>query len=137
MGKTTTMTVEICYGDCDPAGLVCLPRYQRWMEAAAVHFFMMCGTQWHEAADGEGVVGTLLLEHCAKFIGRATHGDSLLIRTHIEDWRPREFQQKHVITRREELICECTETRMFCHRDPNDRHLVGIAVPEVLRRLCE
>ena len=71
IAKTTTMTVEICCCDCDPAGMVCLPRYQRWMEAASAHFFMMCGTPWHEAAASEGIVGTLLLEQRAKFIGVA------------------------------------------------------------------
>ena len=36
-GITTTMTVEVRPGDCDPTGNACLARYQRWLEAASTH----------------------------------------------------------------------------------------------------
>ena len=48
MSKTTTMNVEIRFGDCDPAGIVFFPRYHRWMDASSLHFFMSCGVPpWH------------------------------------------------------------------------------------------
>ena len=46
--------------------------------------------------------------------------------------------QKHTITRGEDLICESTETRVFCVRDAQDRRRIhAIPVPEDIRRLCE
>ena len=118
IGKTTTMIVEIAIGDCDPAGVVRLARYQRWMEAASAHFFMACGIARHAVEHGDGAVGTRLLEQHARFVRSATYGDTLLIRTHIEEGRQREVLQKHVITRNDELICECTETRALRHDRP-------------------
>ena len=55
----------------------------------------------------------------------ATYGEKLLISTHIEEWRHKIFLQKHVVTRGDDLICESLETRIFCKRDPEDRHGIG------------
>jgi 4-hydroxybenzoyl-CoA thioesterase len=111
---TTTMTVDVRPGDCDPAGIVCLGRYQRWIEAASARFFDTCGSAQPVRA---GALGTRVLEQRARFVRSATDGDKLLIRTHIEEGRHGELLQKHVITRNDELIGECTETRMFCGAD--------------------
>jgi 4-hydroxybenzoyl-CoA thioesterase len=139
MGKTSTMQVEIRFGDCDPAGIVYFPRYHRWMDAASLHFFMSFGVPpWHVLEHTTGIIGTPLLEHHAKFTKSATYGEKLLITTHIEEWRHKVFLQKHVITRDDDLICESLETRIFCKRDPEDRRRIhGIAVPEDIRKLCE
>lgn len=102
-GEATTLSVEVCPGDCDPAGIVCLARYQRWIEAASTH-----------AVHG----ATLLLEQRLRFVHSATWGDKLLIRSHIEGSGPDGFVQQHTITRNDELICECTETRRSCRGDP-------------------
>jgi 4-hydroxybenzoyl-CoA thioesterase len=139
MSKTTTMQVDIRFGDCDPAGIVFFPRYHRWMDAASLHFFMSCGVPpWHELEHTTGIIGTPLLEHHAKFLKSATYGERLAITTEIVEWRPKVFLQKHVVRRGDDLICESVETRIFCKRDPADRRRIhGIPVPEDIRRLCE
>jgi 4-hydroxybenzoyl-CoA thioesterase len=139
MSKVTTMTVEIRFGDCDPAGIVYFPRYHRWMDGASLSFFTSCGVPpWHVLEEATGIVGTPLLEHHARFVKSATYGEKLTISTHIEEWRNKVFLQKHVITRGDDLICESTETRIFVVRDKNDRRrLQGIAVPQEIRALCE
>src|SRR5664279_1101227 len=74
MHKSTTMNVEIRFGDCDPAGIVFFPRYHRWMDAASLHFFMTCGVPpWHELELTTGIIGTPLLEHHARFVKSATY----------------------------------------------------------------
>jgi 4-hydroxybenzoyl-CoA thioesterase len=139
MSKTTTMSVEIRFGDCDPAGIVFFPRYHRWMDAASLHFFMTCGVQpWHVLEATTGIIGTPLLEHHARFIKSATYGDRLTISTCVEEWRRKVFVQKHTVTRDDELICESSETRVFCVRDAQDRRRIrAIPVPEDIRGLCE
>ena len=83
MSKTTTMGVEIRFGDCDPAGIVFFPRYHRWMDAASLHFFMSCGVPpWHELELTTGIIGTPLLEHHARFVKSATYGEKLTITTY-------------------------------------------------------
>ena len=139
MSKSTTMNVEIRFGDCDPAGIVFFPRYHRWMDAASLHFFMSCGVPpWHELELTSGIIGTPLLEHQARFVKSATYGERLVIATHVEEWRAKVFVQKHVVTRGEDLICESSETRIFCVRDAQDRRRIrAIPVPPDIRRLCE
>ncbi|WP_414708509.1 acyl-CoA thioesterase [Ramlibacter sp.] len=139
MGKTTTMNVDIRFGDCDPAGIVFFPRYHRWMDAASLNFFMAQGVPpWHELEHTRGIVGTPLLEHHARFVKSATYGERLTITTSIVEWRPKVFLQKHVVMRGDDLICESTETRIFVVRDEKDRRRIrAIPVPEDIRALCE
>ena len=139
MSKSTTMNVEIRFGDCDPAGIVFFPRYHRWMAAASLHLFMTCGVPpWHQLNHARGIIGTPLLEHHARFVKSATYGERLTIHTQVTEWRTKVFLQKHTVMRGDELICESIETRIFCVRDAQDRRRIhGIPVPEDIRRLCE
>jgi len=104
--------------DCDPAGIVFFPRYHRWMDASSLHFFMSCGVPpWHVLEHTNGIIGTPLLEHHARFVKSATYGEKLTISTSIQEWRAKVFLQKHTVTRGDDLICESVETRIFCVRD--------------------
>ncbi|MDE1951070.1 MAG: acyl-CoA thioesterase [Burkholderiales bacterium] len=139
MSKTTTMSVDIRFGDCDPAGIVFFPNFHRWMDAASLHFFMSCGVPpWNVLEHRSGIIGTPLLEHHARFAKTATFGDQLQISSSIIEWRPKVFLQKHVVMRGADLICESTETRVFCRRDADDpRRIRAVPVPEDIRRLCD
>ena len=139
MSKQSTMTVEIRFGDCDPAGIVFFPRYHRWMDAASLHFFMSHGVPpWHELEHTRGIIGTPLLEHQARFVKSATYGERLSITTQVIEWRAKVFLQRHTVRRGEDLICESTETRIFCMRDTQDRRRIySIPVPADIRALCE
>ena len=139
MGKKTAMDIEVRFGDCDPAGIVFFPRYHRWMDAASLNFFMSCGVKpWHELELVNGIVGTPLLEHHARFVKSSTYGERLRITTEVVEWRRKVFIQRHVVTRGDDLICESDETRIFCVRDAQDRRRIhSIAIPDDIRRLCE
>ena len=138
MSKTTTLSVEIRFGDCDPAGIVFFPRYHRWMDAASLHFFMTCGVPpWHVLETTTGIIGTPLLEHHARFVKSATYGERLTISTCVEEWRAKVFIQKHTIRRGDDLICESRETRAFCVRDPGDRARIhAVPIPEDVLAKC-
>lgn len=139
MSKTTTMKVDIRFGDCDPAGIVYFPRYHRWMDAASLHFFMSFGVPpWHELEKRNGIIGTPMLEHHTRFLKTATYGETIEIRTHVEEWRAKVFIQQHRIFRGDDLLCDSRETRIFCVRDAQDRARIhAIPIPEEIRRLCE
>jgi len=138
MSKTTTLSVEIRFGDCDPAGIVFFPRYHRWMDAASLHFFMSCGVPpWHELEHTRGIVGTPLLEINTKFIKAVTYGETITIATWIEEWRDKVFVQMHRVTRGDDLICEGREVRAFVKRDAdNPDRLRAIPVPDDIKALC-
>ena len=141
--KTTAFSVDVAFGDRDPAGIVFFPNFSRWMDAASLAFFVQCGVPpWRELAKTRGIVGTPLLEINTRFTKAATYGESLTIATHVEEWRAKVFVQIHRITRARpgggvDPICEGREVRAFVTRDPIDPdRLRAIAVPEDIRTLC-
>lgn len=143
MPRTTTHTVYVTFGDCDPAGIVFFPNFSRWMDTASLSFFMQCGVPpWRVLEKTRGIVGTPLLEINTRFLKSATYGETLTVTTHVQEWRSKVVVQVHRITRAradggEDLICEGREVRVFVKRDDNDRdRLRAIPVPEDIRQLC-
>jgi 4-hydroxybenzoyl-CoA thioesterase len=138
MSRTSVYTVQIQFGDCDPAGIVFFPNFSRWMDAASLHFFVSCGVlPWRELVKTTGIVGTPLLEIHTRFVTSATYGETLEIHTSIEEWREKTFVQKHIAMRGDELICEGRETRIFVKRDETaGGRLRGIAVPPDIKAKC-
>jgi 4-hydroxybenzoyl-CoA thioesterase len=143
MPRTTTYSVNVTFGDCDPAGIVFFPNFSRWMDSASLAFFMQCGVPpWRELVKTRGIVGTPLLEINPTFTQAATDGETLLGTTHVEEWRNKVIVQVHRITRArpdggEDLICEGREVRAFVKRDEHDPdRLRAIPVPEDIRLLC-
>jgi 4-hydroxybenzoyl-CoA thioesterase len=138
MARITTHTVDVQFGDCDPAGIVFFPNFSRWMDAASLSFFMQCGVPpWRVLEKTRGLVGTPLLEIHTKFIKSVTYGETITVHTQVEEWREKVFVQHHRVTRGDELICEGRETRVFVKRDAEDRdRLRAIPVPDDIRALC-
>lgn len=142
MPRSTTFTVDVQFGDCDPAGIVFYPNFSRWMDAASLSFFMQCGLPpWRELVKTRGIVGTPLLEINTKFFKTVTYGQTITITTHVEEWRDKVFIQVHRVTRPgvdgEELICEGREVRAFTRRDAdNPERLRAMPVPEDIRLMC-
>ena len=138
MPKTVVYEVEITFGDCDPAGIVFYPNFSRWMDASSLNFFVKCGVlPWRELIKTTGIIGTPLLEINTKFSQPATYGQTLQIHTSIDEWRSKVIVQHHVVKRGNDLICEGTEVRAFCIRDPaNPDRIRAIAVPGDIRQKC-
>lgn len=138
MARATTYTVQVQFGDCDPAGIVFFPNFSRWMDAASLAFFMQCGVPpWRELAKTRGIVGTPLLEIHTRFFRPATYGEAIVVHTQVEQWRAKVFVQHHRVTRGDDLLCEGRETRAFVVRDAAEpERLRAIPVPEDIRALC-
>ena len=136
--RTTLHSVDVQFGDCDPAGIVFFPNFLRWMDAASLSFFMQCGVPpWRELVKMRGIVGTPLLEINTRFIKSVTYGETIAISTWVEEWRQKVFVQMHQVTRADDLICEGREVRAFVRRDPDKpERLRAIPVPEDIRALC-
>ncbi|WP_372526340.1 acyl-CoA thioesterase [Piscinibacter sp.] len=138
MSRTTVHTVDVQFGDCDPAGIVFFPNFSRWMDAASLAFFMQCGVPpWRELERTRGIVGTPLLEINTKFLKSVTYGETISITTHVEEWREKVFIQIHRVMRGNDLVCEGREVRAFVKRDAdNPDRLRAIPVPEDIKALC-
>ena len=130
--------VTVQFGDCDPAGIVFFPNFSRWMDEASLAFFMGCGIPpWRELVKTRGIIGTPLLEIHTKFLKTATYGETIAVHTSVEEWSAKTFRHRHVVRRGDEVLCEGTEVRAFCMRDPaNPDRIRAIPIPEDLKALC-
>jgi 4-hydroxybenzoyl-CoA thioesterase len=130
--------VNVQFGDCDPAGIVFFPNFNRWMDEASLAFFMACGIPpWRELVKARGIIGTPLLEIHTRFLQPATYGETITIHTTVEHWAAKTFRQRHVVRRGDTVLCEGTEVRAFCIRDPGPpERLRAIPVPEDIRAAC-
>lgn len=138
MPRTTTHSVTVQFGDCDPGGIVFFPNFSRWMDAASLMYFTECGVPpWRELEKERGIVGTPLLEINTKFHKTVTYGETITIHTQVEAWRRVAFTQLHRVTRGDDLVCEGREVRAFVRRDEHDPlRLRAIPVPEDIKALC-
>jgi 4-hydroxybenzoyl-CoA thioesterase len=136
MSKEIVFSVDVHFGDCDPAGIVFFPNFSRWMDAASHHFFRGCGLPaWNELMDPPQCIGPPLLEIHTRFHTSATYGERLDVHTRIEEWRGKVFIQHHRIMRGDTLICEGQETRALCVRGADGR-LKAVPVPDYIRAAC-
>lgn len=131
-------TVDVHFGDCDPAGIVFFPNFLKWMDQSSLAFFMACGVPpWRELAKTRGIVGTPLLEIHTKFSRPATYGEQIQVHTTIESWAAKTFTHRHQIRRGDDLLCEGTEVRAFVVRDPdNPARIKAIPIPTDIQALC-
>ena len=138
MSKTHIYPVNVQFGDCDPAGIVFFPNFSRWMDEASLAFFMACGVPpWRELVKTRGIIGTPLLEIHTKFMRPATYGETIEVHTTVEEWAAKTFRHRHVVKRGDTVLCEGTEVRAFCIRDPaQPERIKAIPVPEDIRALC-
>jgi 4-hydroxybenzoyl-CoA thioesterase len=138
MSKVHIHRVEICFGDCDPAGIVFFPNFSKWMDTASLAFFMACGVPpWRELVKTRGIIGTPLLEIHTKFLKPATYGETIEIHTSVEEWQAKTFRHRHLVKRGDVLLCEGTEVRAFCQRDAdNPDRIRAIPIPEDIKALC-
>ena len=138
MSKTHVYPVNVQFGDCDPAGIVFFPNFSRWMDEASLAFFMACGVPpWRELVKTRGIIGTPLLEIHTKFMRPATYGETIQVHTSVEEWAAKTFRHRHTVRRGDTVLCDGTEVRAFCIRDPeNPERIKAIPVPEDIKALC-
>ena len=86
MPRTTTHSVIVQFGDCDPGGIVFFPNFLRWMDASSLMYFSQCGVPpWRTLEQARGIVGTPLLEINTRFHKTATLANPHL-HTHVQEW---------------------------------------------------
>ena len=137
MSKTQVFTVQVQFGDCDPAGIVFFPNFSRWMDAASHHYFRACGLPpWHAMEALPNSVGAPLLEIHTKFYVPATYGETIEVHTTVEEWKGKVFVQHHRVMRGDTLLCEGRETRALCVKDPATGRLKAVQVPPFILDAC-
>ena len=137
--RTTVLTVQVEFGDCDPARIVWFPHFFRWIDASARHFFISSGVPpWHETEAAWGIIGTPIVNTEARFVQTSSYGDQLDIHTCVTRWGRKSFTFSHRVLRGQELIMECTEVRIFAAtKEGKVPGIMAMPIPDEVRRLCQ
>ena len=134
MAFSSIRSVRIEWGDCDPAGIIFYPRYFNIFDASTAALFEralgMTMIRYLKAFD---FAGHPLLRTRAKFIRPTRYGDDVTVESAIS-FGDSSFDIEHRLSLDNVTCVECSETRVWMGRDPDnrDRYRPG-PVPDMVR----
>src|SRR5258708_32679542 len=95
-----TTTVQVHWGDVDPAGIAFYPRFFEWYDLGCEALFAALGLAWPEAFPRYGIVSVPIVESGSKFASPVRYGDVLTIRSRGAWVREKTFRLEHEISAR-------------------------------------
>jgi 4-hydroxybenzoyl-CoA thioesterase len=135
--KVHTSTVQVRWGDVDPAGIVFYPRFFEWYDYGCEGLFAALGLPWPEAFPRYGIVGVPIVESGSRFVSPARYGDTLTIRSRVAWVKEKIFRMEHEISAGDRLCASGFEIRAWVRRPATPGEpLRAIPIPDdVARRL--
>jgi 4-hydroxybenzoyl-CoA thioesterase len=128
---SSTRTVRIEWGDCDPAGIIFYPRYFEIFDAStALLFERALGMTKFKMFKALEFSGFPLVRTRARFLKPTRFGDDVTVRSTIEFGRS-SFDVEHRLTLEDKTCVECSEKRVWVVRDETGR-LKSHPVPETV-----
>ena len=92
---TSSRSVLVEWGDCDPANIVFYPRYFAWFDASTAHHFKAAGLPKPELIARFDVVGFPMVDTRATFLAPSRHGDEVTIETTFPKFGRSSFEVHH------------------------------------------
>jgi 4-hydroxybenzoyl-CoA thioesterase len=134
MTFTSTRTVRIEWGDCDPAGIIFYPRYFEIFDASTAHLFEAAlGMTKREMFTRLAFAGFPLVKTQARFLQPTRFGDDVVVTSTISFGRS-SFEVAHRLTKQDTLCAECNEKRVWTVRDADGKLKSHPVPPEVLAK---
>ena len=133
-----TTTVQVRWGDADPAGIAFYPRFFEWYDIGTEALFASVGLVWADTFPRYGVVGVPILEAGSRFVAAVRYGDRVTVRTRVVWVKAKTFRVEHELTVGGTLCAAGFEIRAWVTRPeaPGGR-LRAVPIPtEVATRLA-
>jgi 4-hydroxybenzoyl-CoA thioesterase len=108
-----TTTVQVRWGDADPAGIAFYPRFFEWYDLGTEALFASLGFPWPEAFPKYAIVGVPLVESGSHFLSPVRYGDTVSIRSTIAWVKARTFRVEHEISVGTRLCARGFEVRAW------------------------
>jgi 4-hydroxybenzoyl-CoA thioesterase len=118
---TNRKTIQIEWGDCDPAQIVYFPRYFAYFDACTTGLFKKAGLPKRQMLKTYGIVGIPLVDVRASFTAPSRFSDSVVVESEITEWRRSSFSVRHRLFNKGVLSVECYEIRVWAtvsEKDP-------------------
>jgi 4-hydroxybenzoyl-CoA thioesterase len=135
---THSRSLQIEWGDCDPAGIVFYPRYFAMFDASTTALFTAAlGMTKFEFLKAYDSAGYPMVDTRARFLSPTRFGDNVLIETRVTELKRSSFSIHHRLSKDDVLSVEGFETRVWVARDPTDPEKIKAKPipPEVVERL--
>jgi len=135
--RANRRSVDIEWGDCDPAGIVFYPRYFAWFDACTAHLFAAAGLPKPELLRRFNVVGFPMVDTQATFHVPSRFGDRVEIETEIVRLGGSSFEIEHRLLRGEVLAVRGHEKRVLVRRAEEGEGIRPCPIPDEVRRLFQ
>jgi len=131
---SNTCTIQIRWGDCDPAGIVFYPRYFEMFDACTAGLFQaITGMHKRRLLEHYGIVGFPMVDTGARFLVPNRFGDRITVRSSIARIGRSSFDVVHtVLCESGELSIEAYEKRVWSGIDPDTGRIRGLPLPDDL-----
>jgi acyl-CoA thioesterase FadM len=132
-----TTTVQVRWGDADPAGIAFYPRFFEWYDIGTEALFDSLGLTWAEAFPRYGIVGVPILEAGSRFVSPVRYGDAVAVRTRVAWVREKTFRVEHELSVGTRRCAEGFEVRAWVARpEASGARLRALPIPpEVAAKL--
>ena len=133
--RVNRRTIEIEFGDCDPARIVYYPNYFRWFDQGTHHLFAEAGFALPALHEARGLTIPLVGAR-ADFRGPAAWGDRITVESRVVRWGRSAFDISHIVTHAASgaPVAEGSETRVCVVLDPADpKGIRGVPVPDDIK----
>ncbi len=129
-------TIDIEWGDCDPAQIVYYPRYFAFFDACTAGLFKKVGLPKRQMLKTYEIVGIPLVDVRATFLAPSRFSDTVTVESEITEWRRSSFCVRHRLFNQGVLAVECFETRVWAALSATDQeNIESKPVPrEVIER---
>lgn len=133
---TARRSIEIEFGDCDPAGIVYFPNFFRFFDNATAHLLSTAlGMNKRAWIRTHGILGIPAVDVSATFRAPSRFGDRVDIESTVVAVGGSSFRVAHRLTNAGVLAVEGTETRVWIAADPADpERLEPVRIPDDVRR---
>ncbi len=110
---TNRKTIQIEWGDCDPAQIVHYPRYLAYFDACTTALFKKAGLSKRRMLKTHQIVGIPLVDLHASFKAPSRFTDTVIVESEITEWRSSSFCVRHRLFNKNVLAVECVEIRVW------------------------
>ena len=127
---TSSLTVSIEWGYCDPAGLLASRRYFEIFDRSSwLLFEAALGVKPHELGKKYGILGIPLVDVHATFLRPIKFGDTIEITSRVSEFRRSSFAIEHKLTLDGQPASEGIETRVWAKLDAVTQKMGAIPIP--------
>ena len=129
-------TIQIEWGDCDPAQIVHFPRYFAYFDACTTALFKKAGFSKREMLKTYQIIGIPLVDVRASFKAPSRFSDTVTVESAVTEWSRSSFCIRHRLFNNDVLAVECFETRVWAALSATDpERIVSKPVPhEVIEK---